>query len=176
MSTRTLVLTSWYFPHKIIGWQDAITLMYLQKVDVIVSYDEIVRSPSVSLQVPAVVRLKRKVAVQKKRVKFSRLNVYVRDDCSCAYCGSRLAVSQFTYDHVLPRSRGGRTVWENIVTACVPCNSRKGNRTPEECGMRLLRPPHRPSVLPLLPPSIDPAEAPPEWRDFVQSLPQVGAG
>jgi len=82
-------------------------------------------------------------------VKFSRINVYLRDDFTCGYCGRRLPMSQLTYDHVLPRARGGRTDWENILTACTGCNAKKGARTPAESGMRPLRQPFRPTSLPL---------------------------
>lgn len=174
MHTRTLVLTPWYFPHKVIRWEDAITLCYLGKVDVVVSYDDEIRSPSTTLRMPAVVRLKRRIASTKRGVKFSRLNVYVRDDFTCAYCHRKLPMSALTYDHVLPRSRGGRTEWENIVTACVACNAKKANKTPDESGMFPKTAPYRPASLPLQPPLIDPETAPIEWRDFTAALPRAG--
>ncbi len=168
MNSQTLLLTPWYFPHKVMGWQHAVTLLYLGKVNVVVSYDDEIRSPSVSIRMPAVVRLKKKMATEKRGVKFSRLNVYVRDGFTCAYCETKLPMSKLTYDHVIPRSRGGRTEWLNIVTACYPCNSKKGNKTPIDAGMRIKRPPFRPSSLPMIAPLIDPTRAPIEWRDFVQ--------
>src|SRR6185295_1238507 len=118
MNSRTLVLTSWYFPHRIVMWEAAVTLVYLGKVDVLVSYDEEIRSPSTSIKTPAVVRLKKKTAATKRGVKFSRMNVYVRDDFACQYCGVKEVLGSLTYDHVIPRAQGGRTEWENIVTAC----------------------------------------------------------
>jgi 5-methylcytosine-specific restriction endonuclease McrA len=166
MNARTLVLTPWYFPHRVIRWEDAITLYYLGKVDVVVSYADEIRSPSTTLRMPAVVRLKRKVATTKRGVKFSRMNVYLRDDFTCVYCDTKLPTSKLTYDHVRPRSRGGRTEWENIVTACYPCNAKKANKTPDESGMWPKKAPCRPATLPLLPPLIDPATAPVEWREF----------
>ncbi len=166
MTTRTLVLTPWYFPFSVVGWEDAITLVYLDKVDVIVEYDEEVRSPSTSMKVPAVVRLRGKVSPIKRGVRFSRFNVYVRDGFTCAYCSTKLPMSKLTYDHVLPRSRGGRTVWENIVTACALCNAKKADKTPEEARMRPRKPPYRPASLPLAAPLVDPSTAPIEWRDF----------
>lgn len=174
MQTRTLVLTHWYFPHKVIRWQDAITLSCLGKVDVIVSYDDLIRSPSTTLRMPAVIRLRRKVASTKRGVKFSRVNVYLRDGFTCAYCEATLPMSRLTYDHVLPRSRGGRTEWENITTACTPCNAKKANKTPDESGMWPRKRPHRPTTLPLMPPLIDPETAPIEWRDFTAALPRAG--
>jgi 5-methylcytosine-specific restriction endonuclease McrA len=174
MSSRTLVLTPWYFPYKIVGWQDAITLVYLKKVDVVVQYDEVIRSPSTAIRLPAVVRMKGEVKKTKRRVKFSRVNVYLRDGFECAYCASKLRLSELTYDHVVPRAQGGRTVWENILTACVPCNAKKGNRTPAQAGMRPLKKPYRPVSLPIPPPFIDVGSAPPEWRDYATMLPTVG--
>jgi len=174
MQSRTLVLTPWYFPHKVVRWEDAITLYFLGKVDVIVSYDDEVRSPSTTLRMPAVVRLRKKISAQRRGVRFSRINVYLRDDFTCAYCEMKLPRSLLTYDHVRPRSRGGRTEWENIVTACRPCNAKKANKTPDESGMWPRKPPYRPTTLPRLPPLIDPATAPIEWRDFTAALPRVG--
>ncbi|MBK7584519.1 MAG: HNH endonuclease [Myxococcales bacterium] len=174
MHTRTLVLTPWFFPHKVVRWEDAITLVYLSKVDVVIAYDDEIRSPSATFPMPAVVRLKRQISGQKRGVKFSRINVYVRDGFTCAYCEKKLPLRQLTYDHVLPRSRGGRTEWENIVTACTPCNAKKSNKTPDESGMWPRKRPCRPRSLPLMPPLIDPKTAPIEWRDFTAALPEVG--
>lgn len=166
MAGKTLVLSSWYLPHKIIGWQQAVTLVCLDKVEVLVSYSEEIRSPSTAIQLPAVVRLQRQTPAVKRRIRFSRNNVYARDGFCCCYCGRRFPVSQLTYDHVIPRAQGGRTVWDNIVTACRRCNAVKGNRTPEQAGMALTRVPVRPSSLPLSPPPIDLSTAPSEWRQF----------
>ncbi|MBK7578971.1 MAG: HNH endonuclease [Myxococcales bacterium] len=174
MHSRTLVLTHWYFPHKVIRWEDAITLVYLDKVDVVVSYTDELRSPSTTIRMPAVVRLRRSFATTKRGVKFSRQNVHVRDGFACVYCGAKPPRSSLTCDHVLPRSRGGRTDWENIVTACLACNGKKANKTPDESGMWPRKPAVRPISLPLQPPRIDPATAPIEWREFTQALPRSG--
>ena len=95
MTSRTLVLTSWYFPHRIVTWEAAVTLVYLGKVDVLVSYDEEIRSPSTAIKMPAVVRLKKKTAATKRGVKFSRMNIYVRDDfaCAAAFYGGRMKLA-----------------------------------------------------------------------------------
>ena len=170
MHSRTLVLTSWYFPHRIVTWEAAVTLVYLGKVDVLVTYNEEIRSPSIAIKTPAVVRLKKKTAATKRGVKFSRMNVYVRDDFACQYCGLRQSMAALTYDHVIPRAQGGRTEWENIVTACNVCNARKGNRTPDQAGMFPLRDPAKPASLPLVPPRIDVATVPAEWRDYCVPL------
>jgi 5-methylcytosine-specific restriction endonuclease McrA len=174
MAKRTLVLTPWYFPHKVVSWQTAVTMMYLGKVDVLVSYSEELRSPSTTIKTPAVLRLKKKVITIKRGVRFSRLNVYTRDNFTCMYCAKHLPASELTFDHVVPRSRGGATRWDNIVSACHPCNRKKGNRTPEQAGMDPLRQPYRPQTLPMLPPRIDLETAPAEWRVFCEALPQPG--
>ncbi len=153
-------------PQRIVPWQDAITLWYLGKVDVLEEYDLIVASPSIVVGVPAVVRLRRHVAGIRRGVKFSRANVFSRDGYACQYCGMKKPRSELSFDHVLPRTAGGRTGWENIVTACRPCNLKKRNRTPEQAGMRLLRPPTRPTSLPIEPMSFGGREIPAEWRDY----------
>ena len=167
MQKRTLLLNHFYFPHKIVSWQDAITLVYLQKVDVLVQYDEEIRSPSTVTRCPAVARLRGKAKRRQQAVKFSRVNVYLRDGFACSYCGAKLPMHELTYDHVVPRARGGRTTWDNIVTACYACNSKKANRTPAEAGLTLRHSPHHPKSLPLAPPAIDPSTAPAEWHEFL---------
>ncbi len=151
MSTRTLLLTPWMAPHKIISWERAVVLLVTSKVDVLEEYDEEIRSPSLVMRTPAVVRLRKAGTTIKHAVRFSRVNVYTRDGFRCQYCGEKKEMRQLNYDHVVPRVRGGRTVWENIVTCCYPCNDRKGSRTPEEAGMTLRKRPFKPSSLPVTP-------------------------
>ncbi len=167
MQTRTLLLTPWFFPHKILRWQDAITMVFLDKADVIVEYDDVIRSPSREMQIPAVVRVRSAMKSMKRGVKFSRINVYTRDKFTCQYCGKRFDTRQLSYDHVVPRFAGGRTEWTNIVTACKPCNNKKGCRTCDEAGMWPRNAPVRPNSLPLTTPLVDIAQAPPEWQDFL---------
>ena len=149
MSTRTLMLTAWMAPHGVISWQRAIVLLYLGKVEVLEEYEECVVAPSLTLRTPAVVRLTKASVSKKNKVRFSRMNVFTRDGFRCQYCGGRKLMHELNYDHVLPRVRGGKTVWENIVTSCYACNDRKGSRTVKEAGMTLLRKPFKPSSLPL---------------------------
>lgn len=167
MQHRTLLLTPWYFPHKILRWQDAVTMVFLDKADVVVEYEDEIRSPSISMLVPAVIRVRKAMRSMKRKVKFSRVNVYTRDDYSCQYCGDRLRSKFLSYDHVVPRAAGGRTEWTNIVTACKPCNGKKGSRTCDEAGMWPRREPRQPKTLPLAGPILDPDNAPIEWRDFL---------
>jgi 5-methylcytosine-specific restriction endonuclease McrA len=139
----------------------------MDKVEVLEEYDEVVRSPSVELRIPAVVRLKRPVSGHKKGVKFSRVNVMTRDGFCCQYCGARKAMKDLNYDHVIPRKQGGKTVWENIVTSCYPCNDRKAGRTPQQARMKLIKQPVRPKVLPLSAPSIPRGNIPESWTFYL---------
>lgn len=167
MTAQTLLLTPWMMPHKIIPWQTAVTMSFLGKVDVLEEYDEDIRSPSVAIKAPAVVRLKRPIGGMKRGVKFSRVNVFARDEFRCQYCGTKRPVHELNYDHVLPRVQGGQTIWENIVTSCYDCNGRKRGRTPEQAGMKLLRAPVKPKALPMgtvIP--RDPKRIPEVWSPY----------
>ena len=110
MEARTLLLTAWYFPIKILRWEDAVKMMYEELVDVVADYDETISSPSVTWQLPAVVRLRKKTRSTKRGVKFSRMNVYTRDKFCCQYCNTQVPMRGLSYDHVIPRSAGGKTV------------------------------------------------------------------
>ncbi len=168
--TRTLLLSPWYVPIKVLRWQDAVKMRYEGTAEVVVEYDEEVSSPSVTWRMPAVMRLRRMPSSQKRGVKFSRLNVYQRDGHRCQYCGDRFPVSSLSYDHVVPRAAGGRTDWTNIVTACKACNTRKADKSCDDAGMFPLRQPVRPRSLPMSGPAIDPSSAPEEWLGFVRDL------
>jgi len=164
---QVLLLNLSYEPLKVIDWRKAITLLCLGKVEVIEEYGRDVRSVSVAIRLPSVVRLLRMVKRPRHPVRFSRRNIYARDRYRCQYCGCKLPVEDLTYDHVLPRSRGGRTEWENIVTCCVTCNRRKGGRTPEEAQMSLIRKPSRPSWIPEIRITVGIKEIPTSWRDYL---------
>jgi 5-methylcytosine-specific restriction endonuclease McrA len=166
MSTRTLMLTPWMAPYRVISWERAIVLLYLGKVEVLEEYDERIRAPSITLRTPAVVRLTKARVSNKNKVRFSRMNVFLRDGFRCQYCGEKKSMDELNYDHVLPRVRGGKTVWENIVTSCYSCNDRKGGRTPEETGMTLLRRPYKPNTLPFAPVIRPGAPVPDVWRNY----------
>ena len=170
--TTTLVLTSHYTPHRIASWQDVVTEFFTGKVEVLAEYDEVIyRNPEKNLVMlmPAVARLLHPTRAFKKGVKFSRVNVMARDEFVCQYCGGRFPMSQLNYDHVVPRVRGGKTVWENIVTSCYDCNDKKGARTPEQAKMTLRRKPFRPKVLPLAQPVLALRRVPKEWLPFLPS-------
>jgi len=166
-STRTLLLTQGYEPIQIISWQRAITLLALDKVDVIEEYDAHIRAPSVIVRVPAVVRLRRAFRRHAKPVKFSRVNIYARDGYRCQYCARSCTTDELTFDHVVPRSVGGKTTWENIVSACCECNRHKANRTPVQAGMKLLEKPVRPSWMPSVEVRVSARSVPDAWRDYV---------
>jgi 5-methylcytosine-specific restriction endonuclease McrA len=102
-----------------------------------------------TIRVPRVLVLSAYDHLPRGRVRFSRLNIYARDNDTCQYCGRNLPRSELNLDHVLPRSQGGKTTWENVVCSCVPCNLKKGGHTPEQAGMRLLKKPVRPRWTPL---------------------------
>src|SRR5215831_14542613 len=168
---RTLLLTPWMAPHKIISWERAVVLLVLDKVDVLEEYDVEIRSLSWALRTPAVVRLKKTIGGKKHAVRFSRINVYTRDGFRCQYCSEKKEMRDLNYDHVVPRVRGGKTVWENIVTSCYACNDRKGSRTPEEAGMKLLRKPFKPETLPVVPPiRLDEDDVPELWQPYCAAM------
>jgi 5-methylcytosine-specific restriction endonuclease McrA len=167
---RVLVLTPSYVPHQIVSWERAVMLFFAGKVDVVDSYDEELRAPSLVMKHPAVVVLKRPPRSGRRSVKFSRANVFARDGYRCQYCGSPKQGRELSYDHVVPRHRGGRTTWDNIVASCLPCNHRKGSRTPEQAGMRLLRAPIAPKSLPLAPPRFDARDLPRVWSEWVRGF------
>ncbi len=131
-----------YYPLSLWPWQEAIKAAYLERVDIVAEYDEYVHSPSVEIRIPSVVVLKDYVK-PRRRVAFTRFNLFLRDEFSCQYCGVR---SDLTFDHVVPKSRGGRTSWENVVAACSRCNLKKGARSLRQAGMTLRKPPRRPGA------------------------------
>ena len=145
---ETLVLTASYEPVARVSWKRAVTLIYDGKVEVIEEYeDRFIRSVTVEIKMPSVIRFLRAVRNRKKTPKFSRENVYARDNGRCQYCAKKVARYEATYDHVVPRALGGKTKWENVVIACVPCNQKKGARLAADAGMRLSSVPCRPKKL-----------------------------
>lgn len=117
-----------YFPLSTVPWQDAVTAVVKGSVAVVAEYDKIVRSPSCEIRLPSVVAMRDYVPMP-QRVAFTRFNVFLRDKFKCQYCGNKFAASDLTFEHVVPRARGGETRWDNIVAACDPCNLRKGSKS-----------------------------------------------
>lgn len=166
---QTLVLNATYEPLRIVSWQKAMTLLFKGKVEVIAVYEREIHGVTVRVRLPSVLRLLRHVRMKRPfgEVPFSRANVYARDDHRCQYCGGQFPPSQLTFDHVVPVARGGHKGWDNIVTCCIPCNRRKGDRLPESAGLKLIRRPRRPDVLPALTLSLGVRRAPESWRDYL---------
>jgi 5-methylcytosine-specific restriction endonuclease McrA len=170
---QTLVLSAQYSPLARVSWQRALTWALTGRVEILEEYeDRVVRSPSQVFAVPSVVRfLKKVVGYFRRGVKFNRKNVWLRDKSTCQYCGHKVSLTDFTFDHVLPRRMGGKTSWENIVVACYDCNQKKQDRTPQQAKMRLLHEPVQPKNLPggdvslLVGSSI-----PDSWKDYLGSL------
>jgi len=145
LSRQVLLLNRNYEPMSVVSARKAVVLIYLQKVEIIERHKAMVRSVTIAIPLPSIVRLVKYAPVPRKRIVLSRRNILKRDGQRCQYCGT--AKPPLTIDHVIPRNRKGRDTWENLVTACIKCNNKKGNRTPEEAGMKLLRQPRRPSQL-----------------------------
>lgn len=194
LNSNVLVLNRFYMAIRVVDVRRAMTLLYRDCAEVISidngqynNYDfeawcelsqltsldkqtdeEYIRAVSFEIQVPRIVRLTRYDKVPKSVVRFNRKNLFARDDFRCQYCGQAQPTSQLSLDHVLPRSLGGKTTWENIVCSCLSCNSRKGGRTPDQAGMRLLKRPIKPSNSPaMVLPLEDPRYS--SWRTFVQT-------
>ena len=129
-------------------------------------HDDWVRTVQAPIQVPRVIRLKRFDRLPRQTLRFNRRNLFARDGHCCQYCGDSFPTQLLSIDHVVPRSRGGETTWENVVCSCIACNTKKGGRTPQEARMRLLREPRRPKHNPLLTLKLDnPKYA--SWRSFL---------
>lgn len=164
---RTLILDSTGQPVKIVDWQKAILLVLTNKAIVIDAYDNVlIRSASQAYKLPSILQLLGRNR-RKKEVNFSKKGLFFRDNCQCAYCGEKFKLDDLTMDHVVPACQGGKKTWENIVSACKPCNLKKGGRTPAEAGMDLLWQPYRPkwnaSMFVQLKKS-DPVE---KWQDWI---------
>ena len=137
-----------YSNHDFESWREvsAMRLRFEQRSE----HDDWIRSVNFDIRVPRVLRLLHFDRLPKQRVRLNRSNIFARDANLCQYCGKRFPTSELSLDHVLPTCRGGGTSWENLVCACVRCNVRKGGRTPQEAGMKLIKKPVRPKRSPLL--------------------------
>lgn len=144
---RVLVLNQDYTFLGITSWQNAVSAVYSERAITESEYDEEVHSVSMSMKIPAVIRLKNFVRVAYEKVthvSFTKHNVYIRDNFTCQYCGEKKEPKKLSIDHLIPESRNGKTSWENCVAACHSCNMIKDNRTPQEAGMHLIRIPGKP--------------------------------
>jgi 5-methylcytosine-specific restriction endonuclease McrA len=151
MSSSVLVLNATYEPLNVVSLRRAIVLLLKDKAEVVESTERYIRARGLSLPEPQVIRLVYYVRVPYAlNVPLSRRAIMLRDDYTCQYCGALLTHDEATVDHVLPKSRGGVTAWDNVVCACQGCNARKGSRTLAEAKMVLLQPPSRPTYLALV--------------------------
>lgn len=130
-----------YYPLSVWSWQDAIKASFLGRVHVVAEYEREIRSARLSMRLPSVVALRQYVKPSTSPA-FTRFNLFLRDRFRCQYCST---ADDLTFDHVIPRAQGGRTTWQNVTTACAPCNLRKGGRTPAEAGMALHQKPFQPT-------------------------------
>lgn len=154
-----------YFPLSLWPWQEAVKAVFMDRVNIVSEYDRVVHSPTMSFRLPSVVSLKRYVQPS-RRPAFTRFNVFLRDAFECQYCGDD---SDLTFDHLIPRSRGGLTRWDNVVTACAPCNLLKGGRLVQDAGMFPKVHPFEPTVADLQRAGqrFPPNHLHESWRDFL---------
>lgn len=157
-----------YFPLSLWSWQEAVKAVFLDRVNIVANYDHSVHSPSFEMRLPSVISLKDYVA-SSRRPAFTRFNVFLRDRFTCQYCGERFPTQELTFDHVMPRSKGGKTTWDNVVAACAKCNLVKGDRTPHAASMLPLVRPLQPTTYQL---QENGRRFPPNflhesWRDFL---------
>lgn len=169
---RTLVIDQSYRPIRVVCWQRALTLVLAERAEVIEAYQgKNVHTVSRTFACPAVIRIFRN-AFQMQRVRLARRNIYRRDKWRCGYCSTECPEQELTLDHVKPISQGGGKSWENLVTACRPCNTQKGGRTPEQARMPLAIKPRMPlwSIAYLLPKDHGEhgsGRGPDEWAPFL---------
>lgn len=163
-----LLLNASYEPLRVISWQRAVTMVFMGKVEIVEEYDHQIRSVSIVIKAPAVIRLLQFVKIGRKSPPLCRTNVLARDNFECQYCGRELSSKEATLDHVVPRSQKGKTSWENIVCCCPPCNRKKGGRTPAEAKMLLRNKPVKPDWLPVLNMRLN-GRVPISWQIFLSS-------
>ncbi len=157
-----------YYPLSVWSWQEAVKAIFRESVTVLAEYSRVVRSPGFEMNLPSVIALKEFIPLERSPA-FTRFNVFLRDEWHCQYCGEQFRTQELTFDHVIPRSRGGRTAWTNVVAACQDCNTTKGNYMPSECGMFPLQEPKQPSIHKLqdLGRKFPPSFLHESWMDFL---------
>lgn len=163
INRKVLILNQNYEPLAISTVKRAIILLYAKKVEMVERYEDEVHSVSIAMPCPSVIRLNSYIHKPYQDVPLNRKNIFKRDHHTCQYCGKNSR--PMTIDHVIPKSFGGKDTWENLVCACTKCNAKKGNRTPEMAGMKLLRKPRKPSHLFFL--QISAGKLPPTWKPYL---------
>lgn len=163
---RTLLLDNTFLPVKIVAWEKAMLLFLTGRAEVIEEYSDLqIRSPRQTFNLPKILRLFSRNR-SRQEVKFNRYNVFLRDNFTCQYCEKRFLQRELTIDHVWPRSKGGKSDWENVVTSCSTCNHKKGNKLPNEFHLKLKRKPVRPKWTPRL--NLKPKDDDPdEWNNWI---------
>jgi 5-methylcytosine-specific restriction endonuclease McrA len=159
-----LLLNFTYEPLGVVDVARAVRLLFARKVEVVHAGAGKIRSVTAAFPLPSIVRLLYYVARRRKKVALTKKNVLLRDDYVCGYCATR-GGSTMTVDHVVPRSRGGRSAWENLVACCAGCNARKRDRTPDEARMPLRRVPREPRFIPWI--VVRRHTAPDEWGKYL---------
>ena len=157
-----------YFPLSIWNWQSSIKAVFLNRVNIIAEYDSEVRSSSFSMKIPSVIALKKYVPISKKPP-FTRFNLFLRDNFSCQYCGELFKSNDLTFDHVVPKSKGGKTRWENVVASCSKCNLKKSNLLLSQVNMKLIKKPYQPTnhQLQFIGKKFPPNYLHESWRDYL---------
>ena len=166
MNGAVLVLNQNYEPLNVCNVRRAILLVFDGKAEVLEANGHLVKSATLAFPAPSVIRMVYLIHRPRPRVKLTRREVFIRDSYTCQYCGRQM--HDLTIDHVVPRSRGGHDTWDNLVLACVQCNVRKGDRTPIEANMPLIRRPVKPAWLPALGTRL-PAGTASSWQRFLDT-------
>lgn len=162
-----LMLSKHCEPLEIISWEKAITLVLTGKAVIIQEYeDRFINTPTMVFRMPSIIQHVRGKLCHARPIRWSRTNLFARDNWTCCYCGKKFQQAKLTYDHVVPRSQGGKTDWLNVVTACKPCNEYKGGRTPQQAGMKLLFKPYKPKWAPAVLLGSR-KEYPAEWQSYL---------
>ena len=164
---RTLLLNTTFEPISVLSWRKAVTMVYLDKVEVLKEYDKRIQGVRVAIRQPAVIRLRSLVRSSRAAVKFSRKNIFLRDDHTCQYCGETFDSKRLTCDHIVPKSRGGLTEWTNIVTCCIRCNLKKSDKLPDEVKMFPRKRPSRPNGFYMFMLHLGVGVAPDHWKDYL---------
>jgi len=165
---QTLLLNSDYTPLKVLDWRKAMNLVFRGVVEIVEEYDDSeIKSISMSLRCPSVLKLKRFINIFGQKVKFSKYGVFSRDHFTCLYCGCQPGVKNLTIDHVVPRCKGGKTDWTNVVAACSKCNSRKGDKIPYDARMVLKREPFKPDMSSYIKLTINLPKTPEGWANYL---------
>ena len=141
---KTLKLDAAYRPIEVISGTDALVMCLIGKARTVETYDKVIRSTSQVFKIPAVIVLCRVIKFRFNALHCNRKSIFARDKHICQYCQNSFGDKELTLDHILPKSRGGDKTWTNIVAACKKCNQKKGNKTPDEAGMTLMKAPKKP--------------------------------